>query len=606
MRNSGFRLRRIAIDSASALAVAALLTAAQQSHAQQLTGQQSPGQQSTGQAADAPAKKAKPAKVAAATARTAPSSSVVINLIRLLVEQGVLSQDKANALIRQAQDEAAMAARGQTAAPTGETPPARGAPVPVRVPYIPEIVKRQIRDQLKQEVMQQARDEHWAAPDAMPEWTERIRLSGDFRLRQQWDLFDKRNVAPLENFAALNSGNPYDLNNQTNVPLPLLDTTNDRERQRVRFRLGLDAELDDDFSVGLRLATGNTTNPVSTNQTLGNTLADDTFDLDRAFIRYHPESWATFWAGRFPNPWFSTDLVWDEDVNFDGVAAQFSYPVTPELATSLTLGVFPIENTAFNLASSNVDTKPSRDKWLYGGQAGAEWRPDKDYALRVGLAYYNFQNVEGELSSPCFATTASIVCDTDNSRPGFMQQGNTLFALRDIVSTTTNTTDYQYFGLASKFHELNLTARFDYAAYDPVHLLLDLDFVTNLGFNRSAIAAKSPVNNLAGTADGSVGPWDGGENGFQARLTAGYPVLRRRWDWNLYVGYKYLESDAVLDAFTDSEFHLGGTNAKGYFFGGGFGIARNVDLSARWYSSREITGPPYSVDTVQVDLSGRF
>src|SRR6516162_6234228 len=43
----------------------------------------------------------------------APSSSVVINLIRLLVQEGVLTQDKANALIRQAEDEAAAAARGQ-------------------------------------------------------------------------------------------------------------------------------------------------------------------------------------------------------------------------------------------------------------------------------------------------------------------------------------------------------------------------------------------------------------------------------------------------------------------------------------------------------------
>ena len=30
----------------------------------------------------------------------------------------------------------------------------------------------------------------------------------------------------------------------------------------------------------------------------------------------------------------------------------------------------------------------------------------------------------------------------------------------------------------------------------------------------------------------------------------------------------YAAADAVLDAFTDSDFHLGGTDAKGYYLGG--------------------------------------
>jgi hypothetical protein len=573
--------------SACTLAAAMLMLAAQ------------PGHASTPDATD---KKTQPAK----TPSKAPSASVVINLIRLLVQQGVLTQDKADALIRQAEDEAAMAARGQTVAAAPSTGP--GGSTSVRVPYIPEIVKRQIRDEVKQEVMQQARDEHWAAPDAVPDWTQRIKISGDIRYRSEWDLFDKRNVAPVLNFDALNSGSPYDLNNQTNVPLPLLNVTDDRERQRIRFRLGLSADLDDDFTVGLRLATGNTTDPVSTNQTLGNTLANDSFDLDRAFVRYHPAPWGTFWLGRMPDPWFATDLVWDENLNFDGVAGQLSYPVLPELTTSLTLGVFPVENTDFNFPDNSTTKEPSRDKWLYAAQAGAEWRPDTDTAFRVGLAYYYFQNVEGEQSSPCYANTASIICSTDNTKPGFIQQGNTLFALRNLIIPTgvSNPPEYQYYGLASKFHELNVTARFDYSAFEPVHLLMDLDFVTNLGFNRAAIAAKTPVNNLAATSNGSPGPWDGGENAFMARFTVGYPVLRERGDWNFYAGYKYLESDSVMDAFTDSDFHLGGTNAKGYFFGGGIGIARNLDLSARWFSAREITGLPYSVDTVQVDVDGRF
>ena len=71
-------------------------------------------------------------------------------------------------------------------------------------------------------------------------------------------------------------------------------------------------------------------------------------------------------------------------------------------------------------------------------------------------------------SAPCVANTASIPCDTDDTRPGSIQQGNTLFAIRDTSvatateSGTTTPVFYEYYGLASPFRELNFTARFDY------------------------------------------------------------------------------------------------------------------------------------------------
>jgi hypothetical protein len=606
MRKSSTASRRATIDRIAAgsfLALALMMTM------HQARAQSAPATQ-----AAAAKKPAQPAAVAA-TAKPAatPSQSVVVNLIRLLVQEGVLTQDKANALIRQAEDEAAAAARGQVAVnqpPAGNAKVAATPAVPqsVRVPYIPEIVRKQIRDEVKQEVLQEARAENWAAPDQFPDWVKSVRISGDFRLRNEWDVFDKRNSPFFPNFSALNAGSPFDLNNSAGTAPPLLNTTADRQRLRERFRLGIGAQIDDQWAVGVRLATGNTTNPVSTNQTLGSSLANDSFNLDRAFIRYQPTSWITAWAGRFPDPWFTTDLVWDEDVNFDGVAVQVSPQLGEQLKPFLTVGAFPISNTAFNFPDNTSNKASSRDAWLYAAQVGADWRPEHDYEIKFGLAYYYFNNNDGKLSSPCTAVSSADPCNTDNTRPGFIQQGNTLFALRNLVTTgQTNPPQFQYYGLASKFHELNLTARFDYAAYDPVHVIFDADFVKNLGFDRAAITAKGPVNNQGASPDAThAGPWNGGDSAFMARVTFGYPVLRERWAWNLNIGYKYIESDAVVDAFTDSDFHLGGTNAKGYFVGGGLGVAHDIDLSARWYSAREVTGAPYSVDVIQVDLNGRF
>jgi hypothetical protein len=566
-----------------------------------------------------------PAPGTAGSAMSGPTGSAVVNLIRLLVEQGILTQDKANALIRQAEDEAAAAARGMpipptpapvspptatAAAPAPSTPaapPAATASTSVRVPYIPEIVRRQIRDEVKEEVLAHAKAENWAAPNALPDWTKRFQLYGDFRLRYEWDIFDNRNSAFFPNFAALNAGPPFDLNNAAGTPPPLLDTTVDRQRMRIRARLGFNAAISDDFTAGIRLATGNTTNPVTTNQTLGTTLNKYNFLLDRAFVLYQPVSWAKVWAGRFENPFMSTDLVWDEDIAMDGVAVQLSRQLFKAFSLFSAGGAFPIENTAFNFPDNSSTKQSNRDKWLYGGQLGLDWQPARTYDVRFGASYYYFDNVEGKLSSPCTVFSNADPCDTDGSRPGFLQQGNTLFAIRDLVSNAPNPPVFQYYGLATPFHELDLTTRFDYGGNSAVHVIVDADYARNLAFNSAKIAAKNPVNNRgASPAGGGVGPFEGGSTAYQARLTLGYPVIHERGDWNVGVAYRYLESDSVMDAFTDSDFHLGGTNAKGYIFGGAFGVAHNVNFTARWLSATEVSGAPYSVDVVLVDFNAQF
>ena len=100
--------------------------------------------------------------------------------------------------------------------------------------------------------------------------------------------------------------------------------------------------------------------------------------------------------------------------------------------------------------------------------------------------------------------------------------------------------------------------------------------------------------------------YTGGNQGWLARMTVGHPKLKQLWDWNAFVGYKYLESDAVIDAFADSDFGLGGTNLKGYFVGGNVALGPNVWASARWMSANQVAGAPYAVDIVQFDLNAKF
>ncbi|MFB9262978.1 putative porin [Bradyrhizobium erythrophlei] len=570
---------------------------------------------------------AQPAKRPTVSRNAAPSSNATVNLINLLVKQGVLGEDQAAALIKQADDEAYIArqaTRDATAKAEGAEKKATNAadavspPGTKRVTYVPEIVKKQLRDEIRAEVMAKAEKENWASPGKYPEWAQRIRFYGDIRARYEGDFFPRGN-GPLQNFNATNTGNPFleDNANAINPYFPPTYNTNqDRERFRFRARLGADVDLFEGFSAGLRIATGENSSPVSTNQTFGangGNFSKYALWLDRAFVKYQPVQDVVGSVGRFDNPfWSPTDLAWYKDLGFDGFAIQAKHEVAEGFTPFFVGGAFPVFNTDLN-AGLNISTlsgpikSPSRDKWLFGGQGGFGARFDPETSLTMAVAYYDFTNVRGQLSSPCLVATASDICDTDLLRPPFAQKGNTYMRLRNIPTLTSpvTTLNYQYYGLASDFRPLVASAELDFAQFNPIHIILDAEYVWNTAFNRAAVSAIA-VNNLGPTTTGAPGPFNGGNQGWLARLTVGNKEIKHLWDWNAHVGYKYLESDAMVDAFVDSDFGLGGTNLKGYFIGGNLGLGENVWASVRWMSANGIAGLPYAVDVVQLDLNARF
>jgi hypothetical protein len=173
--------------------------------------------------------------------------------------------------------------------------------------------------------------------------------------------------------------------------------------------------------------------------------------------------------------------------------------------------------------------------------------------------------------------------------PLYQQKGNSFFIDFNPVTQTFSTK------LASDYDLLNITAQLTYDYWFPVHIVFVGDYVKNLGFDRQQVAG------LTGDAD-----VEEETDGYQFGLTVGYPTVREFGDWNTFLFYKYLEKDATLDAFTDSDFHLGGTNAKGWILGGEFCVYRNVWFRGRWLTSNEISGGPLSIDVFQLDLSARF
>ena len=411
-------------------------------------------------------------------------------------------------------------------------------------------------------------------------WAQRIRWGGDVRVRYQGDFFDETNA----------------LIDRPDEPAKTLNTTNDRQRGRYRVRLALKADIVDSRSsevnvgkaeVGIRLATGNETDPISTNETFGDFQNKDDIVFDRAYLKWTYQPWEMVWGGkipelsiiggRIPNPWFSTDLVWDSDLNFEGIALNHK---TDTLASNpwrgfVTLGAFSIQEEQLS----------QNDKWLFAGQVGVERRKAMGLSAKLGVAYYEYRNMVGEQN------ISSDPNAKDFTAPLFQTKGNTLM---DIDPTTG-----EKFAYASDFELVNVTGQLDYDYWYPTHIVLTADYVRNLGFDREEIALR-----VDPTGDTEVP--SGLDKGYQVGLTVGYPKIRAFGEWNVSFFYKYLEGDAVVDAFSDSDFHLGGTNAQGWTLGGALGLYQDVWLKLRWLTSDEIDGPPIAVDTLHVDVNARF
>ena len=488
------------------------------------------------------------------------------SLIQILVGQGAITQEKAQALM----DEIGSSTSG---AQTVQQEPALKQPEQeldkksVRVPYVPEIIKQEMTEEIRQDVLAQAKRESWGKPGSVPEWAHKIRWEGDFRFRYHGDKFQDDNTPFTPNFLEINR-----VGDVTKTANPFINATEDRERLRLRVRLSMLAEVTQGISAAFRLATGGSNDPVSTNQTLGNSGNRFNFSLDQAYVKFDPYSWLTVVAGKTPNPWFATDLVWDEDLNFDGVAVQLKPRLGYDVVWFSTLGAFTLQEVELS----------KNDKWLYGAQTGVDWHRS-DFRARFGVAYYDYQNITGRRN-----TLNSHLLDF--TAPQFMQKGNAVFNISQDAAKP------DLYALAAEYKELAVTSHVDIYVFAPVYVMLTADYVKNLGFDKGDIEQRTGLSIEEKEQDQA---WLG-------RIAVGMPKIKHRHDWQVFAGYKHLESNAVVDAFTDSDFHLGGTNAKGWIAGGSYGVATDAWLSLRWLSADEITGPPLAIDVLQFDLNVRF
>lgn len=515
------------------------------------------------------------------------------DILNLLVEEGVLTEDAADKLIekvRQRNERSTTSITETPVAPTNDTQ---------RVPYVPGHVKEEIkrdvaaevRGQVLEDVVAHAKTERWGIPNAQPSWTDKVSFSGDGRLRYQWDRYDdvNENLQILDLNAVNAAGSTTAAGNDAYYQI-----AEDNHRLRARFRAMLKAKPTQGVELGLRLVTGNEGNPVSSNQTLGNYGEKWDVNLDLAYLKYkNLEDSLMLQGGRFKNPFFHTDLVWDDDMTFEGLAGTWHFLRDDDMDDDfrqwdpfVTLGAFPLEELDIALLDSDVTSAP-RDKWLYAGQIGTHFDWWDQSRFSMGLAYYYYENITGVVN-------ASNNHLQDATASNFYQFGNWVYNI------DSDGTGNELWALASEYELANLTMSYDYAGLAPYHIVVTGDVVKNLAFDKEDIALRTGLNpDLIPERD----------FGYQVGVQVGWPNLDLRGNWRMSLVFRRLEGDAQVDAFADSDFLLGGTNARGYILRVDYAIMDNVYTSLRWISADEIDADitqRIEVDHLFLDVGAEF
>jgi len=191
-----------------------------------------------------------------------------------------------------------------------------------------------------------------------------------------------------------------------------------RNRGAMRGRIAASYQASDWLSIGGRLVTGNLDDPRSAGVTLSNFNDDFQVGLDRLYAQ------ATFGhltlsGGKFANPFRATPLVWDNDVNPQGVAADYRHSLASGAKLRATGLYFAID-----------EQSASDDSHMLGGQLGWESAARGHWRYDAAAAYYHYM-----LDSLAGADNTDFRTNLRRADGSYLSR----FHLADLMASVTHT-----------------------------------------------------------------------------------------------------------------------------------------------------------------------
>jgi hypothetical protein len=350
-----------------------------------------------------------------------------------------------------------------------------------------------------------------ALPDSL-KWAENIKWSGDLRYRHE------------------------SIDDDT--------ATTKRDRNRIRARLKMNAKFNDEWDAILRLATGSSDSPTSTNQTLGDSSSDSFSSkeiwLDWAYADYHPESMPglNVLLGKMANPFYKVgknQLIFDGDLSPEGGATTYAWNLNDSTSAKLTGGAFWLRER-----STDADTS------IFGIQGLLKHKLSKDSHLLGGVGYYDFGNIKGK------------------SLSGISAKGNT-------TSGGLYVNDYD---ILEGFGEYGF----------------------KIGNVPAAVFGNYVNNTGASTSQDTA--W---------LIGAKYNKAKKPGSWEVSYNYRDVEKNAVVGGLNDSDFIGGGTDGIGHVFGFKYQLAENVQASLHYFmNEKNASSTKDDYRLLQADLIFKF
>lgn len=318
----------------------------------------------------------------------------------------------------------------------------------------------------------------------------------------------------------------------------------DKDRQRIRARLGAYTEINNQVDTGIRISTGSSDDARSTNQDQDNYFDKKSIWLDLGYIDYHPDQIKNLHVigGKMLQPWVSMgDVIWDGDINPEGLALTYKYPLGSSAELFGSLGNYNLKD---NVDGDGVQFR--NDLRLTSGQLGTRFSVTDNLKMTLGGSIYAYQNDE---NSACTSSTTPCALAVNGNSANEQFRLYEGFAQADIGGLAV---PLAFYGQYVKNNDASN----------------DQDTAWLLG-------AKSKV-----------------------------------FGFNLDYNYRDTQRNAVVGAFTDSDFANGTTGSRGHKMKVSYDIDKNFAVGATYYLTKadyaSRTQRDANTNTLQLDAEAKF
>jgi hypothetical protein len=345
-----------------------------------------------------------------------------------------------------------------------------------------------------------------------------------------------------------------------------------RDRERYRLRLGLRGALMDDWFFGLRLETS--TNPRSTNVTYDDDAgpfgkASDSIGVGQAYIGYKGFRDITLTVGKIPIPLVTTLMVWDADINPEGMSEQWKHSFNFSFGRGTT---------------ASAETYSKDNKSTAVATAVEPWKLKMDLFVNFGQFLYDDVNPENPLG-PRSVSSGRLTPNSDawilawQAGARFTFPNNTYIQVAPVLYTYTGEGDsFNAFFVGGQQGLTNTASMANNQT--GINSLMILEVPSEFGFKIGEIPVRIfsdfAVNFDADDRARAAGHPEAGDQRYAWQLGAGIGQLKTKHDWQLQAFWQHTEQYALDPNLVDSDFFDSRVNMEGVVVQAGYAITDAV------------------------------